>query len=270
MPANTAPLLQTDQLGHTERNDVWWAEPVLVVTTLVLFSVYVFWAVAIENTNFMVGPYLSPFYSPNLAEYFPEWAAGLPAWLSPAYFVIWVPLAFRGTCYYARRVYYRSFFLTPPACAVGPSSMASNLYEGETKFPFVLLHLHRYFFILAAIFALFHWWHFIEAFHFGDGYGVGVGTLVVGLDALFLSLYVFSCHSWRHLLAGKLNCFTCGSFEKARHGAWTRQSLLNEKHALYFWLSLATVWFADFYIRMVASGQWTDVVYRFGEGITTL
>jgi hypothetical protein len=33
---------------------------------------------------------------------------------------------------------------------------------------------------------------------------------------------------------------------------------------------LATVWFADFYIRMVASGQWTDVVYRFGEGITTL
>ncbi len=268
MAVNAAELLRTDELGKTERNDIWWTEPLLVVSTLVIFSMYVFWAVT-QNANFEVGPYLSPFYSPDLRHTFPALFAQFP-WLSPAYLVLWIPLAFRGTCYYARRAYYRSFFLTPPACSVGPSQTASELYEGETKFPFVLLHLHRYFFILAAILAIFHWKHFMDAFFFEQGMGVGVGTVVVGIDALFLTLYVFSCHSWRHLLAGKLNCFTCGAFEKMRHTGWKNQSLLNEKHAQYFWLSLATVWFADVYIRMVASGQWRDVIYIFGQGFTTL
>ena len=32
--------------------------------------------------------------------------------------VAWVPLGFRGTCYYYRKAYYRAFFWDPPACAI--------------------------------------------------------------------------------------------------------------------------------------------------------
>ena len=38
--------------------------------------------------------------------------------LSPAILIVGSPLAFRLTCYYYRRSYYRGFFLSPPACAV--------------------------------------------------------------------------------------------------------------------------------------------------------
>ena len=54
--------------------------------------------------------YLSPFYSPDLK----SWGLDLP--FSYAFFVIWVPLGFRATCYYYRKAYYRAFFLLrPPA-----------------------------------------------------------------------------------------------------------------------------------------------------------
>ncbi|MFN8614674.1 MAG: hypothetical protein U0003_02030 [Vampirovibrionales bacterium] len=263
---NTAPALQTSALGSTERQDAWWLEPLLVVATLLGFSVYVAWALA-QNAHYHIGPYLSPLYSPNLQEYFPKLFQANP-WLSPAYLVLWIPLLFRATCYYARRAYYRSFFLTPSACAVGPSPIASKFYRGETRFPFVLLNFHRYFFYFALILVFFHWKHLVEAFFYAKGVGIGVGTLVVALDTIFLTLYVFSCHSWRHLLAGKLNCFTCSAFDHSRHQAYQRQSLLNESHAQYFWLSLLAVWFAEFYIRQVASGQWHDYVYLFGKGLS--
>ena len=34
---------------------------------------------------------------------------------------------------------------------------------------------------------------------------------------------------------------------------------LNERHMLFAWMSLISVGFADFYIRMVASGAFHDV-----------
>ena len=38
--------------------------------------------------------------------------------LSPALLILVIPLGFRLTCYYYRKAYYRSFWLSPPACAV--------------------------------------------------------------------------------------------------------------------------------------------------------
>src|ERR1700733_13665795 len=50
---------------------------------------------------------LSPFYSPDLK----SWGLHIP--FTYAFFVIWVPLGFRLTCYYYRKAYYRAFFLAP-------------------------------------------------------------------------------------------------------------------------------------------------------------
>lgn len=266
---NTAAPLQVNTVGQTERIDAWWVKSLLVITTLGLFTVYVLWATMPGQAQFAeIGPYISPFFSPNLKHVFPEWFDKLQ-WLSPAYLAIWAPLLFRGTCYYGRKMYYRALF-TPPNCAVGPSQTVSQVYDGEQKFPFVLMNLHRFFFYIAVILVFFHWYHFISALSFGGKAGIGVGSLVVLLDTVFLSLYVFSCHSWRHLLAGKLNCFSCSNFTDTRYKAWLKQSWLNERHGLYFWLSLLSVWFADVYIRQVAMGNWTDIVYIFGQGFTTL
>ncbi len=252
--ANSSVIGMNEKLGQTYRSDAWWVEPVLTVLALGLFSIYAFWRAA-QNNYYEWGPYLSPFYSPDLRALFPEmmrWVA-----FSPAFLVLWAPLGFRASCYFYRRAYYRSFFMDPPACAVG-EAMPHN-YQGEKGLPFVLSNLHRYFLYLAIILTLFHWTHVAHSFDFNGHFGVGTGSLVITLDALLLTLYVFSCHSWRHLVGGKLNCFSCSKFNQIRYKGWVRVSKLNENHMLWAWLSLASVGFADFYVYMVSSGVFHDV-----------
>jgi len=89
-------------------------------------------------------------------------------------------------------------------------------------------------------------------------FGIGVGSLVLLVNIILLTLYLLSCHSLRHLIGGKLDCFSCTVTNRGRHGAWKKASFLNERHMLYAWCSLITVGFADFYVRMVASGMIKD------------
>ena len=120
--------------------------------------------------------YLSPFYSPDLK----SWGLDLP--FTHAFFVIWAPLGFRATCYYYRKAYYRSFFLSPPACAVaGPQR---GRYRGEAAMPFILQNAHRYFLYAGDVVLGFLWYDAGRAFFFrgADGsleFGIGLGTLVL-------------------------------------------------------------------------------------------
>jgi hypothetical protein len=232
------------------RHDAWWIEPLIVVVVLGSFSVYAFWA-ALQNANYYVDPYLSPFYSPCLAANCAH--VQLPiigSWwnISPAFLILGIPLGFRATCYYYRKAYFRSFFWSPPACAI-PDARAR--YRGETRFPFVLVNIHRYFFWLSSIVVLFLWWDAIVAFKFPTGFGIGLGTLFLVANAAMLSLYTISCHSCRHLCGGYLNTFKGA---QTRYRAWRFISRLNERHALFAWISLFGVALTDLYIRLVASG----------------
>ena len=166
------------------------------------------------------------------------------------------PLSFRATCYYYRKAYYRAFFLDPPSCAVGEPQ---RKYRGETKFPFILQNLHRYALYLAIIFLAFLWKDAVQAFFFDGKFGMGVGTLVLLVNICLLTTYTLSCHSLRHLAGGKLDCFSCATFGKPRHAAWRGLTFLNERHMLFAWLSLFSVGFADFYVRLVSSGAIQDV-----------
>src|SRR5205823_6272375 len=88
-----------------ERVDRWWVQPLLVVVVLGGFSIYALWA-ALQNGNYFAEPYLSPFYSPCLAQNCVHPTIPiLGQWwnLTPAFLVLWVPLGFRATCYYYRR-----------------------------------------------------------------------------------------------------------------------------------------------------------------------
>ena len=89
--------------------------------------------------------------------------------------------------------------------------------------------------------------------------GQRVGSLVFLANIILLTLYAFSCHSLRHLVGGKLDCFSCTAAAKSRHGIWKKASFLNERHMLFAWCSLISVGFADFYVWMVAAGYLKDI-----------
>lgn len=245
----SARITGSGQFGGTLRRDPWWIEIIPVIVLLGGFGIYATLR-AFEGKFYEWGPYLSPFYSPLIDAQHHWWP------FSPAILILAGPLGFRATCYYYRKAYYRAFFLDPPACAV---SEKKGNYKGETRFPFILQNLHRYFLYLAVLFLAFLWHDAIVAFIWDGKIGMGVGTVVLLVNVCLLSIYTLSCHSVRHLAGGKLDCFSCATFGKPRYSAWRGITALNEHHMFFAWISLISVGLADFYIRLVASGAIRDV-----------
>jgi hypothetical protein len=238
------------EVGNPHAGGAWWLQILPVIAGLGAFAVYATFR-AFEGAYFQWGPYLSPFYSPLLDIHHRYWP------YSPALLILGGPLSFRVTCYYYRKAYYRAFFLDPPACGV--SERSGRHYSGETRFPFILQNVHRYSLYLAVIFLAFLWHDAVRGFFFEDGVGVGVGSVVLLLNVALLTLYLLSCHSLRHLLGGKLDCFSCAKFGRQRFTTWRRLSGLNEHHMLFAWLSLFSVGLADLYVRLVSSGAIKDL-----------
>jgi len=164
--------------------------------------------------------------------------------------------------------------MDPPACAVGEPRQS---YWGERGFPLILQNVHRYTMYVAVLFLIFLWWDALHAFWWptdrtgqlladGGRFGIGLGTIIMVVNCVFLSFYTFGCHSFRHLVGGRLNCFSCvaqsgGQDSSLRLGykTWRFSTLLNEHHMLWAWLSLFSVGLTDFYIRQCAAGVITDI-----------
>lgn len=252
---------QPHRLGFfaTLRSDGWWIEPAIIAVGLTVFLGYLTVSAFLDGWNYEIGPYLTPVFEPKLHGPFDAW------WFSPALLILWVPIGFRATCYYYRRAYYRSYFLSPPACAVGD---AMPRYDGESKFPFILQNLHRFFMYGALVFAVFLWYGAIRGFYNSEevidgvvvetGWGIGLGSIILCVNAFLLMMYTFSCHSFRHFVGGSLDCYSCSNFAKARKSLWDRVTVWNQNHRLYAWASLVWIAGTDVYIRLVANGHITD------------
>jgi hypothetical protein len=254
-----AASARSARVGRTSRRDAWWISPALVGIGLLAFGTYAL-VVAAMGADYLYtedgAHYLSPFYSPDLPS-----LLGVDPPFSYAFLVLWAPLGLRATCYYYRKAYYRSFFLAPPACAV--AGIRRPRYRGEARLPLVLQNVHRYFFYFATIVLLFLWYDAFRAFVFespGGGYelGVGVGTLVLLANVVLLSAFTFGCNSLRHLVGGKLDCFSCSRAARTRHTVWRGVTVLNVRHGHWAWFSLAGVAFADLYVRLAATGVIDD------------
>jgi len=259
------PLMSTTGFGLTARRDAWWLRSLVVFAVLTSFIVYATWA-AFQGDHYAVGPYLSPFYSPELFGDSPHsWFGPKPGWwpnilpFSPALLILWAPGGMRFTCYYYRGAYYKAFWADPPACAV---SEPRKSYWGENSFPLVMQNLHRYFLYLAIVFVIVLAYDAYKALWFTNPstgeqeFGIGVGTLVLALNATLLGGYTFGCHSFRHLVGGFKDQLSKSPVNRV---AYQCASCLNRGHMIWAWCSLFGVAFADVYVRLVSMGIWTDL-----------
>ena len=244
----SARVLGREGFAITERRDLWWLPPLTQGLLLSALITYANWA-AYQGKDYQVGGYLSPLYSPLITG---DW---LP--VPPSFLILLPPVLFRATCYYYRKAYYRSYFLDPPACAV--AEPRGTGYRGETAFPFVLQNLHRYLFYATLCYLPFLWHDVVNAAFFDGTFAIRVGTLVILANTTALTLYSFSCHSLRHLIGGRLDCFSTCALARARHQAWEGVSVLNARHMLFAWVSFFTVCSADLYVRLLASGAIVDL-----------
>ncbi|MBA3698929.1 MAG: succinate dehydrogenase [Planctomycetes bacterium] len=300
--ATTATLPQGSGFGATMRKDNWWIGPIGIAALLLSFLIYSTWA-AFQGAYYWVPGtnYLSPFYSPEIWGHSPHaFILGQPgfwqSWMPPfsaALLILGLPAGFRLTCYYYRKAYYRSIWLDPVACAVGEPRKS---YWGENALPLILWNVHRYFLYAAIVFVFLLGYDGIIAHMFpvnADGtsftnvqylatgaenpafdktkpveahhhvFGMSLVSLVLILNPLLLAGYTFGCHSLRHIVGGRKDCFAGGSGcgTDLHFKAWSFVSFLNRNHATWAMLSLVVVGLADVLVRLVAMGKISD--FRF-------
>ena len=230
----------------------------MVFCGLTAFVIYTTWA-AFQGEHYHHGPYLSPFYAPEIfGDSAHSWLGPKPIWwptwlpFSPAFLILWAPAGFRLTCYYYRGAYYKAFWADPPSCAVGEPR---NGYRGENAFPLILQNIHRFFLYFALIFVALLAYDVWNATQFDDGFGIGLGTIVLAINVFFLGGYTLGCHSLRHLVGGFMDRL---SGTPIRRTVYDCVSCLNGHHMRWAWMSLFSVALSDVYVRLCSMGVLSD------------
>ena len=246
--------------AKTLRTDRWWFAPLVTFVGLSAWLAYGLVRVYMHRWYYVEDyHYLTPFYSPCITERCVPEAAHfgtfLPGWWIIPEAALTLPflLLFRLTCYYYRKAYYRSFWFSPPACAVPDGHQE---YTGETRFPLVGQNLHRYAFYLAVVISLVNTFDAIIAFQSPSGFGFGLGNVILVGNVVMLWLYTVSCHSCRHIVGGRMKHF---SKHPVRYRAWGFVSKLNGRHMQLAWITLGTLVVTDFYVMALAAGWWSDL-----------
>lgn len=258
--------LERLRFGQTARKDRWWVAPLLWSTFFIIGFTYlgvaIFWP-----THYWSAPYLTPLASPLFFGEGPHafFGPGKPGWwpdflpLIPGIFIAPFPAGFRLSCYYYRGAYYKGLWADPPACAVGEPQ---RKYRGEAKWPLIVMNIHRYFMYFGIALVFFLTWDVWLATKFPVApganettFGIGLGTIIMAINVVFVGLYTFGCHSFRHLVGGVKDIL---SRHPIRKKAWDCVSCLNRRHGLWAWCSLYTMCSTDLYIRLCAAGIITD------------
>jgi hypothetical protein len=259
LPRKPSGTAQQDFLA-TNRRDAWAVAPGIQAVMFTLLATYLFWSgivwTPLFGTAYEVDGYLSPLFSPLIR---PDW---LPTFISPGMLILWIPLGFRATCYYYRKAYYRFYFADPPGCAVGEPPIHRK-YAMETRFPFILQNIHRYFLYLATIPLFFLWVDAVVSLFPEGEPRLGLGSVIFFVNVVLLSGFSVSCNSARHLAGGRLDCFSCTRRARVQGSLWKRITALNGHHMAWAWVSFFSVTIADLYVRGLALGLFNDPAIHF-------
>jgi hypothetical protein len=275
MPPETAAAHPTSFLG-TQRRDLWWVEPAIIVALLGGFVLYSFWrlfeSAEVAHRYFVADNgdyhYLSPFGTPDLTFLVPAFVSDLVGQLpfvgslgvamlaNPAFLILPVPAGFRFTCYYYRKAYYRSFVARPAACGV--EALKGKKYQGEKRL-MAFQNIHRYFLYLSILVTFFLAYDAGRSIATPHGLYFGLGSALMVANVALIAGYTFGCHSFRHLVGGNLDCYSCDAISQTRHTVWQRVTRLNQNHMYWAMASLVTVWLTDIYIRWIAKSGATHL-----------
>jgi hypothetical protein len=184
--------------------------------------------------------YIDPFYSPTVL-------------------ILPLPGLFRLTCYAYRKDYHRHLFQHPLGCANPNRGENHKLpYTGERNAFFQLENYHRYFLYAGILLLPFFYYDVYHSLVFSGGFALRLGSLVLLANALMLTAWTLSCHAFRHLVGGNIDCYSCAYGGNARRSLFGIQSWWNKHHEALAWLSLLTIIFADLYLRALQAGLPVD------------
>jgi hypothetical protein len=254
----TLPLPMKKGFGATDRVDKWWIEPFWMATALALAMVYtalrvLVWDGGIHYDDHRV---TSPIFSPDILHMLH--ISNHPGWMNSAMLILWIPFGFRGTCYYMRRVYHRTFFQNPTGCMVAKPELNYSIgYKGERGL-FVINNIHRYMLYLAIIILSIKFYDVVLTTDFGGGTrGISIGTLILGIESFLLFMYVSSCHSFRHIFGGGMDRWR-GGISGVFGSIYRSVSKVNVHHSFWFWTSLAMVFLGDLFVIAVSENIISD------------
>ena len=246
--------------ASTQRIDNWWTEPFWMASALTIAVLYtgmrvLIWDGDIQYDNHRV---TSPIFSPDVLHLLH--ITNHPGWMNSAMLILWIPFGFRGTCYYMRRVYHRTFFQNPTGCMIAKPELNYAIgYKGE-KGLFILNNIHRYMLYLAILILSVKFYDVILTTKFSDGSrAISIGTLILGIESFLLLMYVTSCHAFRHLFGGGMNRWR-GGLSGVFGSLYRTVSKVNVHHSFWFWTSLAMVFLGDLFVLAVAEDILSDQI----------
>jgi len=183
--------------------------------------------------------YIDPFYSPSVL-------------------IVPIPGLFRLTCYAYRKDYHRHLFHHPLACENAErGDSAARKYTGEKNAIFQFENLHRYMLYAGILLLPFFYYDFYASLTYSNS--LRIGSLILLTNALTLTAWTLSCHAFRHLIGGNIDCYSCTAGGGVRNSLWRRQSWWNSHHEALAWISLLTIFFTDLYLRGLIAGLPIDL-----------
>lgn len=201
------------------------------------------WALVTYPVSTISG-YVDPFYSPTVL-------------------IVPIPGLFRLTCYAYRKDYHRHLFHHPLACDNAErEDHPTRKYTGEKNAILQFENLHRYLLYTGILLLPFFYYDFYLSLIFQNS--LRIGSLVLLANALTLTGWTLSCHAFRHLIGGNIDCYSCATAGNVKHSLWRFQSWWNSHHEALAWISLLTIFFADLYLRGLTAGLPIDhILFNF-------
>jgi hypothetical protein len=178
---------------------------------------------------------------------------------SPTILIIPIPTLFRLSCYAYRKDYYRHLFEHPLGCSNATrGEKETRKYTGERNAILQLWNYHRYFLYAGLLILPFFYYDVFHSLTYSGGLVVRLGSLILLANTLIVTAWTLSCHAFRHVIGGNIDCYSCVYGGKTRKSIFDIQTWWNSHHEAIAWVSLITFFLTDLFLRALQAGLPVD------------